>query len=322
MNESLSKALLLQVLLLTIFSFCSGISWLSHSEEFKQNGFIVVRNLFSPARIDELNSQALTNAEELNQLLQDSGMQQRGLEEGLSDEFEYIAGACTNFHEIQSRGSRRYEIHHKMDHSSFNVLLDNQPFQDALFDVFGMDHLTDDEFRLGSDTLKQQSCVFSYPGAGRGDYHIDGGHLFAPSVDKETGATQILPVHAVTVFVPLVDVDESNGILWLLRGSHHWSYKSDAIKFASSHCVGPPLHSSCLLTQFRLERGSAIIMDYRLLHLAGENNSTAVRPVMTFVVARSWFMDTVNRPGPEYSFKAEEMVRSCHYSALDLRNLS
>ena len=72
---------------------------------------------------------------------------------------------------------------------------------------------------LGADMqLNSFSIVVSYPGALMQQIHRDHGHLFAS--DPSLGPN--LPVYAVNVVVPLIDVDLETGPTGVWPGSHQW----------------------------------------------------------------------------------------------------
>jgi phytanoyl-CoA hydroxylase len=63
-----------------------------------------------------------------------------------------------------------------------------------------------------------------------GDYHLrpklpDNEHMSFPMhQDSQYYGKETRAAHIVTVWVPLVDVDESNGCLWLMPGSQRWGF--------------------------------------------------------------------------------------------------
>ena len=100
-------------------------------------------------------------------------------------------------------------------------------------------------------SLNFNGCLFSLPGANEQLWHTDGEHLFSSEEEfqcwktdegtsnasffdrnsTEANAThQILPAHCINVFVPLVDVDATNGATEFCIGSHfHTKFFSDDI---------------------------------------------------------------------------------------------
>ena len=104
-------------------------------------------------------------------------------------------------------------------------------------------------------SLTFNGCLFSLPGANEQLWHTDGEHLFSSEGEEfrcwgnngekgnkvdffdrtskaQGGATnnQILPAHCINVFVPLVDVDATNGATEFCIGSHfHTKFFEDDI---------------------------------------------------------------------------------------------
>ena len=100
-------------------------------------------------------------------------------------------------------------------------------------------------------SLNFNGCLFSLAGASEQLWHTDGEHLFSSEEEfqcwktdedadnalffnkksTEVNATQqILPAHCINVFVPLVDVDSTNGATEFCIGSHfHTKFFEDDI---------------------------------------------------------------------------------------------
>jgi Phytanoyl-CoA dioxygenase (PhyH)/SEC-C motif len=133
---------------------------------------------------------------------------------------------------------------------------------------------------LGGDMqLNSFSIVVSYPGARMQEIHRDHGHLFAS--DSEIGPS--LPVYAVNVAVPLVDVDLATGPTGVWPGSHRWPSSMQARPEA--------------VTAFPFKRGDCMLVDYRTLHTGLPNLSARVRPILYMVYARGWFCDDATHFG-------------------------
>jgi Phytanoyl-CoA dioxygenase (PhyH)/SEC-C motif len=121
--------------------------------------------------------------------------------------------------------------------------------------------------------LSNFTAVVSHPGAPRQHAHRDCAHLF-----DDAGPS--LPVYAVNVAVPLIDVDLETGPTAVWLGSHRFAQKT-AVKDADMvHCA--------------LERGDCMLLDYRTLHAGLANRGQKSRPIVYMVYARPWFFDDVN----------------------------
>lgn len=129
---------------------------------------------------------------------------------------------------------------------------------------------------LGKDIhLSSLTVVVSYPGSELQHIHRDYSHLF-----EEGGIGSILPVYAVNVAVPLIDVDIETGPTGFWPGSHRWP-----------SAVEPEPHT---VTVEPLHRGDCMLLDYRTLHAGLPNCSRHARPILYLVYARSWFFDEAN----------------------------
>jgi hypothetical protein len=133
---------------------------------------------------------------------------------------------------------------------------------------------------LGADMqLNSFSIVVSYPGALMQQIHRDHGHLFASEPDIGPN----LPVYAVNVGVPLIDIDLTTGPTGVWLGSHRWPPGREAEPEAVTVCP--------------IQRGDCMLVDYRTLHTGMPNRSARVRPILYIVYARGWFSDEATHFG-------------------------
>ncbi len=127
---------------------------------------------------------------------------------------------------------------------------------------------------LGSDMqLSNFTVVTSHPGATLQHTHRDNDHLFF-----DAGVGPGLPVYAVNVAVPLIDVDLDTGPTGVWLGSHRLAQ-------------GAMPNES--MTVSSLQRGDCMLLDYRTMH-AGLPNVRRARPIVYMVYARPWFFDHAN----------------------------
>lgn len=124
--------------------------------------------------------------------------------------------------------------------------------------------------------LSSFTAVASYPGAERQHIHCDHPRLFAEYGDL--GGK--LPMHAVNVSVPLIDVDMETGPTEIWPGTHRQNANAQAPASGSA--------------RFAFQRGDCILIDYRTLHAGLPNRGTRMRPILYLVYARSWFLDDAN----------------------------
>ena len=126
------------------------------------------------------------------------------------------------------------------------------------------------------DTL---TCVVALPGARAQHFHRDHPPLF----DEDAAIESALPPFAVTVSIPLIDLDEETGATLLFAGSHRSAERPDE-EGADAGAARPAY----------MRRGGCYMMDYRLWHRGMANRSDRARPVLYFVFARPWFRDSHN----------------------------
>jgi len=131
----------------------------------------------------------------------------------------------------------------------------------------------DDDFVLGAFGV-----VCSLPGAPSQHRHRDGASLF-PGL----GLDSILPAAAITVAMPLLEMNDLNGTTAIWPGSHR-----DPNPSAPDPELTPVVRE-----------GSAVLWDYRVMHGGTPNRSAVPRPLLYLVYCRPWFFDHRNfsRPG-------------------------
>jgi ectoine hydroxylase-related dioxygenase (phytanoyl-CoA dioxygenase family) len=128
---------------------------------------------------------------------------------------------------------------------------------------------------LGEDMrLSNFTIVVAHPGARQQHVHRDHKHLFF-----QPGIGSNLPVYAVNVAVPLVDVDIETGPTGILLGSHRSEQNSAQL-------------SNLVACTWR--RGDCVLLDYRTMHAGLANFSQRARPIVYMVYACPWFFDDVN----------------------------
>jgi hypothetical protein len=103
--------------------------------------------------------------------------------------------------------------------------------------------------------------------------HRDGGVLF-----PQSGIDAMLPATAVTVAIPLLEMNELHGTTTLWLGSHR-----DAHRVIDENAVEPVV-----------PEGSLVLWDFRLKHSGTPNRSTEVRPLLYLTYCRPWWIDHLN----------------------------
>ena len=121
--------------------------------------------------------------------------------------------------------------------------------------------------------LGAYGVVCSLPAAPSQPIHQDGADLF-----RQAALNRLLPIVAVTVGIPLVEMNEINGTTALWPRSH----RDDTL--ASTEIADEPL----------VREGSCALWDYRLRHGGTPNRSAAPRPLLYMTYCRTWFVDHKN----------------------------
>ena len=145
---------------------------------------------------------------------------------------------------------------------------------------------------LGEDAvLRRRGLVVGLPGASDQAYHAD-----APRVPRDIwlqheAELPTQPPHSLVVFLPLCDLDETNGPTSFLPGSHQ-RWTSDALE-AEADAPGSSTAGAPAIMD--VHAGDAIIFDSRTQHAGGANRSKHARPILYLVFARPWFDEAMHR---------------------------
>jgi ectoine hydroxylase-related dioxygenase (phytanoyl-CoA dioxygenase family) len=147
------------------------------------------------------------------------------------------------------------------------------PFDDP--QLFANPHLLsvlsselDDSLVLGAFGV-----VCSLPSAPTQHRHYDGGILF-----PHTGFDRLLPATAITVGIPLLEMNELHGTTALWLGSHR-----DPDRISKDKAIEPVV-----------SEGSCMLWDFRLYHGGTPNRSAEPRPLLYLTYCRPWFFDHLN----------------------------
>ena len=106
--------------------------------------------------------------------------------------------------------------------------------------------------------------------------------------------TNSIPPYAVTMVVPLVDIDEQTGTTAIWEGSHKKSddqNSEDRFRLLS-RLMQEPDYSMAARPLPR--QGDVYLMDYRVIHGGLANRSQIDRPILYVVYSRPWFRDGFN----------------------------
>ncbi len=121
------------------------------------------------------------------------------------------------------------------------------------------------------------TCVVAYPGAKDQRLHSD-----YPPIFRTPELNAHLETYAITVSIPLVDLDPQIGTTAMLPGTHKL-------------VIGDPQAKDASRQQLPFPRvGGCYFMDYRLFHYGTANTSDRLRPILYLVYSRPWFVDAEN----------------------------
>ena len=120
--------------------------------------------------------------------------------------------------------------------------------------------------------LESFGAVISFAGARAQHIHRDGPSLF------DSAISPMLPAHALTFVLPLVEMNDINGTTALWPGSHRWKKRDESV---------PPEAPLIPL-------GSCVLWDFRLYHGGTPNGSDTHRPIVYGTYARRWYQDPSN----------------------------
>jgi len=144
------------------------------------------------------------------------------------------------------------------------------------------------------------SAVTSYPGSEMQHIHRDHDSLFM----SEEICVQ-LPPYAISVVIPLVDVDMETGPTAVWDGSHRMV---DALDFIERLKKQPDLSGASFPIT---TTGDCYLMDYRLVHSGLPNLSTQERTILVLVYSCRWFHDVI-----EYDGLPSILIEKSQYEAI------
>ena len=172
-------------------------------------------------------------------------------------------------------GDSRYMITVKIKPPFDSVALSANPMLMPLFQHF-----------LGEPcVISSFGVVVSFPGAAKQSVHFDHPPLF-----ESESVCQGLPPHAITLVVPLVDLDENTGSTAIWEGSHRASGSRQRLQNLRDHST---LEGSEVPLP---KRGDVYLMDLRVIHAGTANISLIARPILYIVYSRPWFNEEANFP--------------------------
>jgi hypothetical protein len=135
-----------------------------------------------------------------------------------------------------------------------------------------------------SHVLEAYGVTSSLPGATEQHVHRDGGPLF-----PDSGLDGLLPASAVTVAMPLVDMDETSGMTVFWPGSQRQNAPDSEQPGVAAHAPA----------------GSLMFWDFRTFHKGMANRGACARPFLYMSVCRPFWIDHRNFvPGKNVKLQA------------------
>jgi len=151
--------------------------------------------------------------------------------------------------------------------------------------------------------LEFSGCLLTFPGGSEQLWHADGEHLFNEK-ESDLQLTEILPCHCLNVFIPLVDVQSTNGGTEFCLGSQHRTARlrgSDVVwqnqSWREQLGYGKDGEDNEALVRIQVQAGQVLSFDYRTLHRALAHQDEQPRPVLYFTYCKPWFSDALNFGG-------------------------
>jgi Phytanoyl-CoA dioxygenase (PhyH) len=188
---------------------------------------------------------------------------------------------CSEREDVARVGGRRFMITVKLEPPFDDPQLFANPYLLPILSA-----ALDDNFVVGAFGV-----VCALPSAPAQHIHDDGGNLFQrPDIDR------LLPAAAITVAIPLLEMNAVNGTTALWLGSHR---DSRALNAEASEPV--------------VWEGSSILWDFRLKHGGTANKGALPRSLLYLTYCRRWFVDHINFNNWKQNQKQKPLLASKHF---------
>ena len=234
----------------------------------------------------ETIDQCRTSANEITSTVRTLVKEQRGINPDREEGF--------SFKGLHQRDPGRLDIRN-------HIAMDSHPFNDRQFsnDAVWMPIV---HSVLGKNAkLLWKGIVVTDPGCKQQAYHPDGPPISREewekavsasasaescSIDRDMMDKTVLPIHCLTVFIPLVDLTAQNGATSFLCGTQHdciiKQLEEEGDNPGSAFGAGTP-------ATIYANAGDATIFDIRVRHAGGANESSERRAMIYLVWAREWY---------------------------------
>jgi len=227
-------------------------------ESLYREGIAIVSDGITPSQVESVADVVSSAFERYMLTVRTLDLQEKLLAEG--------------FMQIKMRHTGRYDLQlPELSAESFSFLMRDAPWMPLVHAALGADA-----------QLTHYGCMLSFPNSAAQPWHSDGPHIRSGGDPRF-----VAPMHAVNVFVPLVDLTTSNGPTEFVPGSHVWHDLDEEPKAPTE--------------VYRVKAGQAILFDYRLKHRGLGNASSSERPLIYITYSRPFFLDVYNFDQKRYS---------------------
>jgi ectoine hydroxylase-related dioxygenase (phytanoyl-CoA dioxygenase family) len=191
-----------------------------------------------------------------------------------AETYSHYLDGSPEYDDALTVGNRRLMITLNMEPPFDNPALFANPYLLAI-----LRDTLDDNFIIGA-----YGVVCSLPSARAQLRHHDGGILFPRS-----GIDRILPPAAITVGIPLLEMNDVHGTTALWLGTHRDEERSRVLR---DRTRSDEFHEESIKPFVR--EGSCILWDFRLVHAGTPNRGAVPRPLLYLTYCRPWFVDDGN----------------------------
>ena len=193
----------------------------------------------------------------------------------------------------------------------WEIILPFQLLQPAFVDDPNITEILSHDAVLGPDlTLHSYGMYLSTPGAPAQNWHQDDTHLFGDHASVASlgiGAVD-LPLHAVTIMIPLLPMTAAHGPTEFCMGSHalggldlssnmeNLQFRDERLRSNLNHFNQFRLQGACPPGMWRaptLAYGDVALFDYTIRHRGGANRSPRARTAIFATLSRFWYKDGI-----------------------------
>jgi ectoine hydroxylase-related dioxygenase (phytanoyl-CoA dioxygenase family) len=156
-----------------------------------------------------------------------------------------------------------------VDRATIRELVRDPGLVDALSDILGPDITFGGDFHLRPKLPDSELTAFPW--------HQDSQYYDAPIAVGASHGSSTAEAHIVTAWIPLVDVDEENGCLWVIPGSHRWGLLQGHRGADLNMRTAEDLERRGTPAPVPMRRGDVLFFSNLTFHASQVNRSNAVR---------------------------------------------